>query len=165
MYKISKTLSLILVVFFTNSVLNAQSVQQQNTTAGKSEKTSRVSAEKKAQLLTDTINSVVRLSADQYSSIYQVNLTYLTKRALIKNDKTEGASMEMIKAQQQSIAWDRKSQIASLLTLEQLERWKKWKSDRKKAKSIEVQKMKESGSLPNVKPTNGESGSDDIDGM
>lgn len=169
MNKITKTLLLTVVLMAAVSIVKAQNAPNAKAITGPVIKDPKTPTEVRAKALTDTMNNVLGLAPEQYAKIYEANLTYLTKKAAFKENKSTDVNAETAKEQRQSIAWERKSQIASVLTPNQAEKWKEWKSGRKQAKMEQFQRMKENGKLPNDRPqkANMPAGErmDDIDGM
>lgn len=139
MKNLSRFLLLPIVFAFAISVANAQNSAPTKTQEGAARfKKQEFKPEDRAKSLTDTLNSVVALTQDQYVKAYQANLTYVNKKIELKKslkNSTDAKDPEAIKKQKEAIVADRKAQLATILSPEQAKKWKEWVQSRKKSKS------------------------------
>jgi len=124
-----KKLAIALLLLISLPALKAQNDTKLTTTAGQRVKMTKKTPEQRAKSLTDTLSSVVSLSADQYEKAYTSNLKYFIQKESVKSNKNSG--LDEIKEKMKEISKTRKSEIAAILTQEQSEKWTEWKKVRK----------------------------------
>lgn len=122
-------LAIALLLFLSFSCLQAQNGNKLTTTAGQQVKMPKKTPEQRAKSLTDTLSSVVSLSADQYEKAYTSNLKYFIQKESVKSNKN--SELDEIKEKMKETSKMRKSEIAAILTKEQSEMWQTWKQARK----------------------------------
>ena len=133
MNKIKYVLLFAILITSASSVLIAadeiQIKEAQSTNIGTRVKMPKRTPEQKATAFTDTLNSIVSLSPDQYQKAYTSNLKYVMQKEALKNGNT--GNIDEIKAQMKVISKTRKSEISAILTTEQVVKWQAWKQVRK----------------------------------
>lgn len=122
-------LAIALLLLISLPALKAQNDTKLTTAAGQRVKIPKKTPEQRAKILTDTLSSVVSLSADQYEKVYTSNVKYCTQKESLKSKKDSG--LDEVKDKMKEISKTRKSEIAGVLTQEQSEKWTEWKKVRK----------------------------------
>ncbi len=126
-------LAIALLLLISLPALKAQNDTKLTTAAGQRVKIPKKTPEQRAKILTDTLSSVVNLSADQYEKAYTSNVKFFIQKESVKGNKNSG--LDEIKEKMKEISKTRKSEIAGILTQEQSEKWTEWKKVRK-AKNV-----------------------------
>lgn len=124
-----KNLAIALLLLISLPALKAQNDTKLTTAAGQRVKIPKKTPEQRAKILTDTLSSVVSLSADQYEKVYTSNVKFFIQKESLKSKKDSG--LDEVKDKMKEISKTRKSEIAGILTQEQSEKWTEWKKVRK----------------------------------
>jgi hypothetical protein len=114
--------------------------------------------EQKATELTDTLNSVVQLTSDQYPKAYASNFKFISKREDIKRN---AADAQTSKQQIMAAVKARKMEMATILTPQQVAKWQAWKHERKG----QMMKDHPGGKEKNLQEGDAPVILDDMDGM
>ena len=122
-------LAIALLLLISLPALKAQNDTKLTTAAGQRVKIPKKTPEQRAKILTDTLSSVVSLSADQYEKVYTSNVKFFIQKESLKSKKDSG--LDEVKDKMKEISKTRKSEIAGILTQEQSEKWTEWNKVRK----------------------------------
>ena len=122
-------LAIALLLLISLPALKAQNDTKLTTAAGQRVKIPKKTPEQRAKILTDTLSSVVSLSADQYEKVYTSNVKFFIQKESLKSKKDSG--LDEVKDKMKEISKTRKSEIACVLTQEQSEKWTEWNKVRK----------------------------------
>lgn len=133
-------LAIALLLLISLPSLQAQNDNNVSKVAGPRVKVPKKTPEQRAKVLTDTLSSVVGLSAEQYEKAYASNLKYCTQKETLKGKKD--LELEQVKDQMKEISKTRKSEIAAVLTPEQAKKWQTWKKARKTAEAAKIEEIK-----------------------
>ncbi len=150
MYKMIKgILAITIIMVMATPTLKAHGIKPPDPRV----KYPKQTAEEKAKTLTDTISSIVNLTAVQYPKVYASNLKYVSEKERIKAAGGESAKTEILSASK-----TRKQEIAEVLTAEQKAKWLTWKKARRAILQGEKDNKTPQSNSPGI-PL------DDIDGM
>lgn len=96
--------------------------------AGPRVKKPKLTIEERATRITDTLNSVVNLTQDQFQKVYAANLKFLQAKESIRNS---GIDAQTAKVQAMGALKKRRAEIESILTPQQVSTWDAWKQARR----------------------------------
>lgn len=85
----------------------------------------------KAKVLSDTMSRVCALSTDQYQTVYNLNVNFFTQKESLRENMKQNGDKDTFKQQSQALSNNRKQQLGSILSPEQLTTWESWKQSYK----------------------------------